>query len=79
MEIKNHLRQTYFKKNIFFEIGLMLALGTILFAFEWKVSESQPADFITVSEIPTEIEMVPVTMMRTKMALEACEVSSNCP
>ena len=26
------------KKNIFLEIGLMLALGTILFAFEWKVS-----------------------------------------
>ena len=44
------------KKNIFLEIGLMLALGTILFAFEWKVSGRQPADFVTVSEIPTEIE-----------------------
>lgn len=33
------------KKNIFLEIGLMLALGTILFAFEWKVSGRQPADF----------------------------------
>ena len=41
----------------------MLALGTILFAFEWKVSGRQPADFVTVSEIPTEIEMVPITMM----------------
>ena len=51
------------KKNIFLEIGLMLALGTILFAFEWKVSGRQPADFVTVSEIPTEIEMVPITMM----------------
>lgn len=30
------------KKNIFLEIGLMLALGTILFAFEWKVSGRQP-------------------------------------
>ena len=34
------------KKNIFLEIGLMLALGTILFAFEWKVSGRQPADFV---------------------------------
>jgi periplasmic protein TonB len=50
------------KKNIFLEIGLMLALGTILFAFEWKVSGRQPADFVTVSEIPTEIEMVPTPL-----------------
>lgn len=28
-----------------------------------KVSGRQPADFVTVSEIPTEIEMVPITMM----------------
>ena len=48
------------KKNIFLEIGLMLALGTILFAFEWKVSGRQPADFVTVSEIPTEIQMTKV-------------------
>lgn len=38
------------KKNIFLEIGLMLALGTILFAFEWKVSGRQPADFVTVKK-----------------------------
>ena len=47
------------KKNIFLEIGLMLALGTILFAFEWKVSGRQPADF----RYRDEIEMVPITMM----------------
>lgn len=50
------------KKNIFFEIGLMVALGTVLFAFEWKVSVAEPTDFITVSDIPTDIEMTPITM-----------------
>lgn len=50
------------KKNIFFEIGLMVALGTVLFAFEWKVSVAEPADFITVSDIPTDVEMIPITM-----------------
>lgn len=51
------------KKNIFFEVGLMLALAIVLFAFEWKVSVAEPSDFITVSDIPTEPEMVPITMM----------------
>lgn len=51
------------KKNIFLEIGFMVALVTVLFAFEWKVSVAEPSDFITVSDIPTEPEMVPVTMM----------------
>ena len=51
------------KKNIFFEVGFMLALAIVLFAFEWKVSVAEPSDFITVSDIPTEPEMVPITMM----------------
>lgn len=51
------------KKNIFLEIGLMIALGTVLLAFEWKVAEQIPSDFITVSEIPTETELIPVTVM----------------
>lgn len=51
------------KKNIFFEVGFMFALAIVLFAFEWKVSVAEPSDFITVSEIPTEPEMVPITMM----------------
>lgn len=50
------------KKNIFLEIGLMVALGGVLLAFEWKVAVSEPSDFITISDEPTEIEMIPVTM-----------------
>lgn len=51
------------KKNIFLEIGLMIALGSVLLAFEWKVAEQVPSDFVTVSEIPNETEMIPVTVM----------------
>lgn len=51
------------KKNIFLEIGFMVALAVVLFAFEWKVSDAELSDFITVSEIPTEAEMVPITVM----------------
>lgn len=51
------------KKNIFFEIGLTVALAAVLFAFEWKANVSETSDFITVSELPTEPEMVPITVM----------------
>lgn len=51
------------KKNIFLEIGFMVALASVLFAFEWKVSDEEVSDFITVSDIPTEPEMVPITVM----------------
>lgn len=51
------------KKNIFLEIGFMIALSIVLFAFEWKVSDSEISDFITTSEIPTEPELVPITVM----------------
>lgn len=51
------------KKNIFLEIGFMVTLVAVLFAFEWKVSVVEPSSFITVSDVPTEPEMVPITMM----------------
>lgn len=51
------------KKSIFFETGLIVALATVLFAFEWKSSEAELSDFITVSEIPTELDVVPITVM----------------
>lgn len=51
------------KKSIFFELGLTVALVTVLFAFEWRISEKEPSNFITVSEIPTETELIPVTVM----------------
>ncbi len=52
------------KKSIFLEIGFIVAFATVLFAFEWKISDQEISDFITVSEIPTEPEMVPVTIMQ---------------
>lgn len=51
------------KKYVFLEIGFVAALATLLFAFEWKVSVEEPSDYITVSDIPMEPELVPVTMM----------------
>lgn len=51
------------KKNIFLEIGFVVALAAILFAFEWKVSVSEPSSFITIAEEPTELELVPITVM----------------
>lgn len=64
MEIKKSPRADLEnKKSIFWEIGLMLSLGIVLLAFEWKVSVPEPSDFITVSEIPMDIDMVPVTRL----------------
>ena len=64
MEVKKSSRADLEnKKNIFLEIGLLVALGTVLLAFEWKVSVQEPTDFITVSEIPNDIEVVPITLM----------------
>lgn len=64
MEIKKSPRADLEnKKSIFWEIGLMLALGIVFLAFEWKVAVPEPSDFITVSEIPMDIEMVPVTQL----------------
>lgn len=51
------------KKHVFLEMGFMVALAALLFAFEWKVSVEESSDYITVSDIPMEVEMVPVTLM----------------
>ena len=51
------------KKHIFLEMGFAVALAAVLFAFEWKVSTEEPSDYITISEIPMETEMIPITMM----------------
>jgi len=51
------------KKNVFFELGLMIALAIVLFAFEWKTTEAEVSNFLTVSDIPTEPEFIPVTVM----------------
>lgn len=50
------------KKNIFFEIGLLVAVAAVFLAFEWKTSQAELSDFITVSEeIVDEEIMIPIT------------------
>lgn len=49
------------KKNIFFEIGLLVAFATVFLAFEWKSGYTETSDFITVSWEPEEEIMVPIT------------------
>lgn len=51
------------KKNIFLEIGFVVALAATFLAFEWKVSVSEPTSFITLSDEPADIEMIPITVM----------------
>lgn len=49
------------KKNIFFEIGLLVAISVVFLAFEWKTVSVETSDFITVSWEPEEEIMVPIT------------------
>ena len=49
------------KKGIFFEIGLILALASLLFAFEWRTNVKVEEGFITVAEEPLEEEIIPIT------------------
>ena len=51
------------KKNIFLEIGFVVALAATFLAFEWKVSVSEPTSFITLSDEPADIEMIPITVL----------------
>ena len=49
------------KKTIFFEVGLVLALAILLFAFEWKTSAQEAGTFQTVAEEQVEEEIIPIT------------------
>lgn len=49
------------KKNIFFEIGLLVAIAVVFAAFEWKTGYTETSDFITVSWEPEEEVMIPIT------------------
>lgn len=49
------------KKNIFFEIGLLVAIAAVFVAFEWKSGYTETSDFITVSWEPEEEIMIPIT------------------
>lgn len=49
------------KKGVFFEIGLVLALGILLFAFEWKSDSADAKEIETVAQVAVEEEIIPVT------------------
>jgi len=54
------------KKGIFFEIGLVLALAVLLFAFEWKSAPEEVGGFETVAEEQIEEEIIPITQQMLK-------------
>ena len=53
------------KKGIFFEIGLVLALGILLYAFEWKTETKKTQDMQGSEVEQVEEEIIPVTTQNT--------------
>lgn len=53
------------KKTLFFEIGLALALGILLYAFEWKSETSKTKDIETTTQVLIEDEVIPITQQNT--------------
>lgn len=62
MEIKKSSKASLEnKKLIYREIGLILALALILFAFEWKSREKRESSMRNDSSVVIEEEMIPIT------------------
>lgn len=53
------------KKTFFFEIGLVIALGILLYAFEWKSETSKMKDLDTTAQMQIEDEVIPITQQNT--------------
>ena len=49
------------KKLLFTEIGLIIALGVVYFAFDWSTAEKQISVFEETAEVVEAEEMVPIT------------------
>ena len=49
------------KKLLFTEIGLIVALGIVYFAFDWSTAEKQVSVFEETAEVVEAEEMVPIT------------------
>jgi len=49
------------KRGIFLEIGLVIALGVTLFAFEWTTKVEQANSLGTMAEQEVEDEIIPIT------------------
>ena len=53
------------KKTLFFEIGLVLALGILLYAFTWKTETAQTKEMDTNTQMQVEEEVIPITQQNT--------------
>jgi len=49
------------KRNVFFMIGLVIALGVMLVAFEWTTKPSKAESLGTITSAEVEEEIIPVT------------------
>ncbi len=49
------------KKLLFTEIGLIVALGIVYFAFDWSTAEKQVSVFEETAEVVEAEEMIPIT------------------
>lgn len=49
------------KKGMFFQIGMVIALGVILLAFEWKKKPAEDDDSLAVTSVAIEEEQMAVT------------------
>ena len=52
------------KKGIFFELGLIMALGILLFAFEYKNSTAAVDQFEMLADEEVEEEIIPITQQQ---------------
>ena len=49
------------KRNVFFMIGLVIALGTVLLAFEWTTKPSKAESLGTMASMEVDEEIIPIT------------------
>ena len=62
MEIKKSSKANLENKKLLFtEIGLIVALGIVYFAFDWSTAEKQVSVFEETAEVVEAEEMVPIT------------------
>ena len=62
MEVKKSPKANLENKKMFYrELGLILALGVILCAFEWSTSEKTESVIQQEEAAPVEVEQIPVT------------------
>ena len=62
MEVKKSPKANLERKKLFYrELGLIIALGIILCAFEWSTSEKAESVIQQEEAAPIEVEEIPIT------------------